>query len=310
MVVIHNKLKPGVFTRGAALGTLIASVAAGAFDSGPGSLEKARDFYNAGTWQLASGKLREAEALLENAVAAQDDSVQARSMYNLGHVRFGQGLEELKKGPPARAVLQQGQKAADAVAGVVDAADEALRANVVAQMVQTYLRGRGARKELKAATEAVKKALAAHNATLSKWERASGDFAGAHELDSNTEDASHNTTVVDRHIARLVDSLRELQQMAGMLGKSKEELKQTMKQLKGQIPEPDMPPGADGDDEEDEDKKDGPEPGDKERPARGEEELTPEQAAWLLEGYRLDSERRLPMGQSRTDLKDKNRRDW
>jgi hypothetical protein len=39
--------------------------------------------------------------------------------------------------------------------------------------------------------------------------------------------------------------------------------------------------------------------------------LSPEQAGWLLESYKLDSERRLPMGQQGTsDPKARNRPDW
>jgi len=43
---------------------------------------------------------------------------------------------------------------------------ERWRANDVLRMVAAYMRGRGARKELKGATEAVQRALKAHGATL------------------------------------------------------------------------------------------------------------------------------------------------
>src|SRR4051794_25176005 len=68
-----------------------------------------REFFNAGTEKLAEAvklladkkpiesKLREAEALLESALASQSERLQPPSLYNLGHVRFGQGAEELKK---------------------------------------------------------------------------------------------------------------------------------------------------------------------------------------------------------------------
>ena len=49
-----------------------------------------REFYNAGTRQLRDGKLREAEASLESALASQDpNSLQPPALYNLGLVRFG-----------------------------------------------------------------------------------------------------------------------------------------------------------------------------------------------------------------------------
>ena len=86
-----------------------------------------------------------------------------------------------------------------------------------------------------------------------------------------------------------------------------------MKQLKGRIPAPDMPPGAAGDDEEDEDQPLGPKPGQEEGPAKEGQEmaLSPEQAGWLLEGYRLDSERRLPMGGTNPGQpKDRSRPTW
>ena len=58
-------------------------------------------------------------------------------------------------------------------------------------------------------------------------------------------------------------------------------------------------PGAAGDDEEDENQPLGPKPGQEEGPGKEGKEmpLSREQAGWLLEAYRLDSERRLPMGQ-------------
>jgi hypothetical protein len=74
-----------------------------------------------------------------------------------------------------------------------------------------------------------------------------------------------------------------------------------------------MPPGAPGDDEEDEDMPQGPKEGQKEGPTKEGEEmaLSPEQAAWLLEGFQLDSERRLPMGQKNTgEPKEKKRKPW
>ena len=40
-------------------------------------------------------------------------------------------------------------------------------------------------------------------------------------------------------------------------------------------------------------------------------ELTPEQAGWLLESFRLDKERRLPMGEGTEDKpRDRNRPTW
>jgi hypothetical protein len=75
-----------------------------------------------------------------------------------------------------------------------------------------------------------------------------------------------------------------------------------------------MPPGGAGDDEDDEDQPNGPQPGQKEGPTKEGDEiytLTPEQAAWLLEGFKLDSERRLPMGQKDSaEPKERSGRTW
>lgn len=299
-----------------ATGVLIAlTLGASSPERSEPALETPRDFYNAGVRKLSEKNYKEAEALLENAIGFQAERFLSPGLYNLGHTRFLQGLEELKKAPSSGATYQAANGTIITSAETIRAADAALQSKVIAQMVQAYMRGRGTRRELKTATEAVKKALAAHELTLKKWQRAAGDFGGAFELNPQNKNARDNEEITNRHIARLVDSLCELQQMASMLGKSREDLKEKMKQLKGQIPEPDMPPGAEGDEDEDEegDKKDGPQEGEEETGQRGNEEmkLTPEQAAWLLEGYRLDSERRLPMGQNnQSPPKDKDRRDW
>lgn len=272
-----------------------------------------REFFNAGTQKLREGKLREAEAFSESALAGQNDRLQPPALYNLGHVRFKQGVEELKKGPAGGAAADRGRGAARTGDEAIRSADEALAGNDLEQMVAAYLRGRGSRREIRAAMTAVKKAMDAHKATLNKWQRASGDFRGTVELKRTDADAQHNADVVDQCIAKLVDSLRELEQMANALGNKKQELGDKLKQLKGRIPAPNMPPGAAGDDEEDEDEPKGPQPGQKEGPSKEGKEMTlsQEQAGWLLDSFKLDSERRLPMGQGpEAQPKDRNRPDW
>jgi hypothetical protein len=58
----------------------------------------------------------------------------------------------------------------------------------------------------------------------------------------------------------------------------------------------------------------GQKPGEKESPGKqGDEQmsLSPEQAGWLLEGYKLDSERRFPMSQKEAgEPKDRGRKTW
>ena len=83
--------------------SLLALTAVAASEPAPPATP--REFFNAGTQQLSAGKLREAEASLETALASQNERLQPPALYNLGLVRFEQGVEELKKGPPAKPTL-------------------------------------------------------------------------------------------------------------------------------------------------------------------------------------------------------------
>ena len=272
-----------------------------------------REFFNAGTEKLRAGKLREAEAFLESALSSQIARLQPPALYNLGWVRYGQGTEELKKTPPAAQTAGAARSIAQQSDDVIRQADLALKANEVDQLLAAYIRGRGQRKQLKAATEAVRRALDTHGVALRKWQRSWGDFKSAVELNASDSDSQHNADVMDRNIAKLIDSLRELQQAAAMLGDKSQQLGEKMKQMKGKIPASQMPPGAAGDDDDDEENPFGPKPGDKEGPSKDGEEmkLSPEQAGWLLEGFKLDSERRLPMGEGQPGQpRDRSKPTW
>jgi tetratricopeptide (TPR) repeat protein len=260
-----------------------------------------REYFNAGTEKLRAGKLREAEALLESALASQKERLQPPALYNLGHVRFQAGTEELKKGPPGGQAASQGRAAASNADDAIRAADQALAGDELQKLVEAYVNGRGARKELKAAREVVKRAMQSYGAALAQWQRASGDFKSTTELNTADADARQNAEVVDRCIAKLVDSLQELQQLANAMGDKNQDLGQKLKKIKGRLPDSDAPPGGPGDDDEDEDQPLGPRPGQKEGASKDGEQMTlsPEQAGWLLDGYKLDSERRLPMGQGK-----------
>jgi hypothetical protein len=273
-----------------------------------------RDFYNEGTRQLGAGKLREAEVSFETALASQQAPLQPPALYNLGHVRFKQGIEELKKGPGSAPALAQGRKSEKEVGEAIQTIDEALASDDVQKMVAAYQRGKGVRKELKAANEAVRLALESHGAALYKWQRSLGDFKSTLELTAADADAQHNAEVLDRCIARLIDSVRQMQQCSNGMGNKKSELSQKMKKLKGRIPGSQMPPGAAGDEEEEEQEQPfGPKPGQKEAPSKDGKEmpLTPEMAGWLLQGFKLDAERRLPMGTTQTaQPKDRSGSTW
>jgi hypothetical protein len=261
-----------------------------------------REVFNAGTRELEAGKLREAEALLELALSSQNERLQTPALYNLGHVRFTQGTEELKKGPSAQATASRSETAVEQGEAALGIIDDALASNDINKMVAAYLHGRGQRRELKAARAAVLEALKAHQATLAKWERSSADFKSAVELSPAETDAQSNADVVDRKIARLVDSLRKIQQSMRQCSGMCDKLGNKLKQLKGRIPGSQIPGGA-GDEEEEEEEQApmGPLKDHKEVASKDGKEmlLSPEQAGWLLEGFRLDSERRLPMGQEK-----------
>jgi hypothetical protein len=131
-------------------------------------------------------------------------------------------------------------------------------------------------------------------------------------LKPSDTNAQHNAEIVERAIAKLIDSIREMQQAMMGMGERSQELGEQLKQLRGQIPAPLMPPGAAGDDEE-EGRPWQPKEGELEGPSRDGEEisLSPEEAGWLLEGFRLDGERRLPMGQGEQGQpRERSGRNW
>jgi len=286
--------------RGLAIGSTAIAFATPAPEPPPPSTP--REEFNAGTHKLRDGKLQEAESLLETALASQDQRLQPPALYNLGHVRFAQGIEQLKKTGPAGQAAGAGQRAAQQADQAIALADQALAGDDLEKLTAAYIRGRGVRKELKAVAEAVRRALEVHRVALAKWERAEGDFKSDLELNPTDADAQHDAEVVDRSIAKLVDSIREMQQTCSACCSKCDKLGQKLKQLKGRIPASNMPPGAAGDEDEDNDSPPGPSPDKQEAASRDGEEmrLTPEQAGWLLEGFKLDTDRRLPMTPERT----------
>ncbi len=133
--------------------------------------------------------------------------------------------------------------------------------------------------------------------------------------------------MVEKAIAELVDSLRQTQQMALKCSGGCNKLGDVLSQLKGRIPKEMMPPGAAGDDgEEDEPGKDGKkddsgEPkledlvGMKEAGTKDGQEmevsLSPDEAGRLLDGFKLGGNRRLPMNGTETGQpRDRKLRNW
>jgi tetratricopeptide (TPR) repeat protein len=276
----------------------------------------ARDFYNAGTKLFARTNFADAEKMFQSSLAMQDERVQPLALFNLGHTRFAEGVELLKKGPDAQKVMSRGNAVLAAGEHALGAGEAALAENNLEKMVSAYLEGRGVRHELRDAEKAVQAAMEIYGKTLAAWRRAADDFHGAAELNPADTNATHNAKVVERDIAALVDSLRKMQQMAGMMGKQRQDLGKMLSKLKGQIPAPNAPPGAAGDDDEDDQ---GLKPeslqGKQENPGRAGEpmpgSLSPDQAGQILDGISIDGSRRLPMGDKPgSPPKEKTGRNW
>ena len=276
----------------------------------------ARDFYNAGTRLLARTNFADAEQMFDSALAAQDESVRPMALFNLAHSRFDEGVELLKKGPDAQKVSEQGNAALAGGKNALRSGESALAENDLSKMIAAYLEGRGARHGLHDAEKAVQSAMETYGKTLLKWQRAADDFKGAAELNPADTNATHNAKIVERGITKLVDEINKMQAMMGALGKQKQDLGKMLSKLKGQIPAPDAPPGAAG---EDGDEDDGISPdslaGQKENAARAGDQmqvpLSPDQAGQILDGLSIDGSRRLPMGDKQgASPKDKNGRNW
>jgi hypothetical protein len=288
----------------ACMGLFIVCISLQNLTAAPASPEKElsspRDFYNDGTKKLKEGKLREAETSLQTAVASQDEKIQPAALYNLGEVRFRQGVSELTNilgGGHAQSQHAQ-QSGADAIRD----ADGALAGDDLQALVAAYQHGRGAQRELKAATKAVQQALENYRGVLLKWQRASGDFKSTVELHPD-DDAQKNADAVDRNIAKLVDLIRMSMQNEGALGKMRSDLREKMGQMRKRLPgDPggNIKGGGDDDDEDEDGKPKGPQPGEKEGPSRdgSMQQLTLEEAERWLGMLKLDSERKLSLGAS------------
>ena len=286
------------------------------------SAETARDFFNAGTRQLQAGKLREAEAQLQAALLKQDEPVQPAALFNLGQVRNRQGEEELKKARDGKQTAGRTRQAAAQAHAASNDGEAALASNDVTQMVEAYRRGRGARKDLKAATLAARKAMEVFGNVLLKWQRAAGDFQSAAELNPADQNAASNADIMNRRIAWLIDQIREMQQAMAAAAQAKQELGEKMKELKGKIPAPDAPPGGKGEGEEDDEGEDN--PGDNDQPGgpmpeheegagkTGEElKVSSDAAEQMLNGLRRDGDKRMPMGMGEEGKpKDPKRPNW
>lgn len=270
-----------------------------------------REVYNEGTRVLEERDYTRAESLLHSVVARNDDQTQSPALYNLGLARFALGAEALEKGPDARAASRRAQTASVNADAAMQDAFQALQADEQQALLRAYFRGRGARREIKQAKKALAEAIEAHRDVLARWQRASGDFHSAAELNPADQDAAHNAEVTDRHIAKLVDTLQQMMSMMGGMEGKLEGLEELLAQMRGRLPDGLEEPGP-GDEEGDE-FPEGPKPGMEEGKGREGRELpvSPEMARQLLEGFQLDRDRQLPMGfDKETKPDDKKGKDW
>ena len=181
-------------------------------------------------------------------------------------------------------------------------------------IIAAYRRGRGARKELKSTSIAVKKAMETHSSVLLKWQRASGDFKSAFELNPADSAARTNGDFVDASIAQLIDMLQREQNSSMFLKGDSEKIKNMMAELKKRLPKDSEEAKDDGGDEDEEnDKPKEPKKGDQEAPAQEgkEKQMDRDEAMRLIEALKLDSNRKLPLGMEQTGTpKDNNGRNW
>jgi hypothetical protein len=265
----------------------------------------ARDFYNAGTELLSAKKFNEAEQMFLSALSAQDARVQPPALYNLAHARFADGLAALKKGPSAQSTIAQGSQADAEASSAIQQGQAALAENDLSKLIAAYLAGLGARRDVRAAEDAIRQAMQTYGETLRKWQQADDDFKSAAELNPADKDAARNAQIVEQYIARLVDSLRQMQNLGAKLGDQHKKLNQLLQEIGGRIPKPNLPPGAPGDKDEEDD-------GLLPQSLRGMEEgatrmdnsiempLSRDEAAQILNGIPLDAAESLKMNEHPT----------
>jgi tetratricopeptide (TPR) repeat protein len=264
-------------------------------DSDSNRPQSARDLYNAGTASLREGKFQEAQDLLQAAAASNNKTVVPSAVFNLAHARYDAGDQELRRMPGSSQLGDISRRARSNAQAAAQSVQEALAHGDVEALVQAYLRGVGARKDLSAATRAVTASLAQFGRILSSWERASADFRGVNELQPADTNASFNADIVDRRIAELVNFIRMQQQMLMSCSQADSDLKDGMKQIRKRLPKGklDQLGESEGDD--------GQEPdeqvitGSQTARSQDQELISREEAAQLLRGIQLDSQRTLPI---------------
>jgi len=277
------------------------------------ALLDARQLHNRGTRRLAEGDLAGAEEALRAALGRDVDAHRPPSLHNLGHVRFGKGKAAL------------GGKTAGDVTELSIARSylEAADADISDMKDQIELLDRakaeGREPDYVPATSAlgggmdtfrtIKKLIPKEEAMVTKragvlatWTRAVGDFRGAHELDAADAQARANAEAVEELLRALRRETNALEEAIEAQRKKLEELREVIKELIKRIPDDQLPPQTEGD-EEDENflppERQKPRPAGRE-PKKGEEgqeqKLTEQEARGSLEGLRNEFGRKMPAG--------------
>jgi hypothetical protein len=272
-----------------------AAIAAATNEPASPPPETPRELYNAGTVKLRDGKLEEAQDLLRAAAASNNSSVAPAAVFNLGHARYASGDRDLQKQMKSPK-WQEAPRAVQSADAATQAARTALAGEDLEALVQAYQRGRSARRELRDATKAVQGALEQFEKILLQWERASVDFHGVSELEPRDTNSVYNAAIVDQHIAALIDLIKKQKMALQMAGQAGKDLKEALGELKGRVPADrrgDTPGPSDEEDDTDADEpgKLGFDPSGRE----GQQPISQEQAAKLLRGVQLDSNRTLPV---------------
>lgn len=275
----------------------------------------ARDFYNTGTELLGTTNFTEAERMFHSALDTQDEQVRPKALFNLAETRFEDGAAALKAGSDNGTLPEQAMMAGLRAGLEMHRADSAMAENDLSKMIATYRRGRGARHELVSVEKAIQQAMELYGETLRKWQRAADDFKSAAELNSADTNATRNAEIVERHIAQLVDSLRQMQSMAASLGEQQSQLKNALSQLRGKIPKENLPPGDGDGDEGDEGLQPESLAGLQEGATRTGDQmnipLSPDEAAQMLNSISPDSSRRLPVNDGKNEpTREKAGRTW
>ena len=272
-----------------------------------------RQLYNQGTEKLKLGQLHDAENSLNDAVPAEADPLQPRTLYNLGIVRFRAGKELLQQTPDAAGLQQRAAGSLNAAQMANRSADAALAGDDLEQLMQAYQFGRMSRHYLKQSQKELQSTLETYDKTLARWMRSWGDFKSAVELQPGYTNAQFNADVLEKNIAELQQKKQQLQSLQDALSQAGKGLKDRMGAMKKKMPgDPGgETPGNQGDDgdednngkrgqgDNDEPPKTGP-AGDQEQGNTGSEAaLTPEEAERLLSSLHSDLTKKYSFGDDR-----------